>query len=404
MLNDARRWLLRDSTAFPISALHGLVNGYMNPRRDTFPDDWHWGVVFSPLFGGQQSIGFEAGISYSLPRRADPPPQTAEFKLSGRWGVTGSRDATLQFRAPAWHRDWQFLGQIRLERLQRTPYFGVNNQARVEDSLEQAYGMVFYRYALLRTTLFGTVTRRIRGPLWIQAGFQRRNYRTTALADDPTLFGRDVAAGLLRDTTYYQAIEGRIGLRLDTRDYWDAPESGVLVEVMLASGELDNRSDDIHTSYRRFLLGAREFVRLTSRTNLALRQQTALSSDTLPYFLAYEQLTTGLPDDGVIGPRSIRLHGSGNQLASNQTFTSFEVRHKLINFREDPVIPLRLWALGFGDYGVLYEPKQDQATFHYQWALGAGLRLQLHKASMVGFDFGVTELGAELVVLTYFAF
>jgi hypothetical protein len=32
------------------------------------------------------------------------------------------------------------------------------------------------------------------------------------------------------------------------------------------------------------------------------------------------------------------------------------------------------------------------------------MRLQLHKASMIGFDAGATELGGNIVVITYFAF
>ena len=404
MVDEARRWLFSDSTHLLIRPLNALVNNYMHPRLSSAPDRWRWGVVFSPLFGGQQAVGFELGASYSLPRRADPPPQTAELKLSGRWGVTGSRDVTIQFRAPGLYRDWQFLALGRRERMQRTPYFGVFNQAPLEDSLTDAYGNIFYKYSLLRSTLFGSVARRVIGSLWVQGGVQRRYYQTTALEENPTLFGRDVAAGLLPDTGDYRGFEGRLALKFDTRDYWDSPESGVLVELMMAWGNLEDRVTGAHRKYTRQLLAAREFVRLGSRTVLALRQQQVIASDTLPYFLAYEQLTTGLPDDGVIGPRSIRLHGSANQLASAQTFTSFELRHKLINFREDAVIPLRLWLLLFGDYGTLWEPNQDQSTFEFQWALGTGARLQLHKASMVGFDAGITDLGAEIVVLTYFAF
>ena len=299
---EARQWLFRDSTSFPWKPLNGLVNGYMHPRVDT-TRRWRWGVVFSPLFGGQQSVGFETGASYFLPRRGDPPPQTAEIKISGRWGITGSRDGTFLFRAPAWKKDWQFLGQVRVERLQRTPYFGVNNQARVEDSLEDAYGIVYYRYSLLRTTMFVSAARRLFGSLWGVAAMQRRYYRTTALVDDPTLYARDITAGLLRDTSYYRGIEGRIGLKFDTRDYWDAPESGILVEWLAARGEVADRATGARIQYNRYLLGAREFIRVGRRTTIALRQQQVLASDTLPYFLAYEQLTTGLPDDGVIGPR-----------------------------------------------------------------------------------------------------
>lgn len=403
-LDNAKNWVLWDTTHVPLSWLNSLANGYLHPRRDTLIGSWRGGVIFNPLFGGQQSVGFEIGGGYSLPRNGNPPPQTAELRMSVRWGVTGSRDGTIKFIAPQLWDGWRLLAMVRAERLMRTPYFGVNNQARVEDSLKDRYGIEYYRYALIRTTAFGSVSRRIVGPLWIQAGLQRRWYRTNALQDQVSLFAEDVAAGRLQDTTVYRGTEERLGIVVDTRNFWDAPESGLFVEAMVAAGQLRNISNSTQQPYTRYLLGAREYIRVTRRTTVALRQQAVLASDTLPFFLAYEQLTTGLPDDGVVGPRGIRLHGSANQLSSNQQFVSFEVRHKLVNFREDPVVPLRLWVTAFGDYGTLFEPKTLPGDHDYQWALGGGLRLQLHKASMVGFDAGATELGGSLVVITYFAF
>ena len=403
-LANAKNTVLWDTTAIPLTWLNSLANGYLHPRRDTMTQRWRGGVIFNPLFGGQQSIGFEIGGGYYLPRNAKPPPQTAELRMSVRWGVTGSRDGTIKFIAPQLWKDWRLLAMVRAERLMRTPYFGVNNQARVEDSLKDRYGIEYYRYALTRTTVFGSLMRHIVGPLWVQGALQRRWYRTNALQDQVSLFAEDVAAGRLQDTTVYRGTEERLGLVVDTRNFWDAPESGLFVEAMVAAGQLRNISNSTEQPYTRYLLGAREFVRISRRTTIALRQQAVLASDTLPFFLAYEQLTTGLPDDGVVGPRGIRLHGSANQLSSNQQFVSFEVRHKLINFREDPVVPLRLWATAFGDYGTLFEPATQPGTHKYQYALGVGARLQLHKASMIGFDVGGTEQGGNIVVVTYFAF
>src|SRR5262245_65827395 len=60
-LDNGRKWILWDTTAIPLTWLNSLANGYLHPRRDTLAQKWRTGVIFNPLFGGQQSIGFELG-------------------------------------------------------------------------------------------------------------------------------------------------------------------------------------------------------------------------------------------------------------------------------------------------------------------------------------------------------
>src|SRR5437773_10410518 len=106
----------------------------------------------------------------------------------------------------------------------RTPYIGADNKELVEDSLKENYSILYYRYALLRSTAFASAQRHVAGPFWIHMAFQARHYRTSAIAEQPTLFAADVAAGRGDDTTRYTGLEGRLGCGSHTRDGWGAPK------------------------------------------------------------------------------------------------------------------------------------------------------------------------------------
>jgi hypothetical protein len=338
--------------------------------------------------------------------RPGPAPLRAELKLMGRYGVTGSADFRLQFLAPALVAGWRFFLLAGTERMQRTPYFGPDNKEVVEDSLTERYSILYYRYALMRSTAFVSVQRQIAGPLWIHAAAQARNYRTSALTEQPTLFAADVAAGRVDDTTRFKGLEGRLGFVIDTRDDWVAPKHGAYVEAVGALGRLRNEANASTRAYHRYLVGLREFIPLDKqgRTVLALRQRFVFPSENLPYFLAYEQLTTGLPDDGVVGPRSIRLHGGGNQIASAQAFLSVDVRREAIVLRADPMNPVRLWWLLLADAGVMGEPDQSLSERRQEWTIGFGGRAQFARRTLVGLDLGWTDTGAGVSVVTYFAY
>jgi hypothetical protein len=169
---------------------------------------------------------------------------------------------------------------------------------------------------------------------------------------------------------------------------------------------LRNDSHGSARAYHRYLVGLREFMTLgeRGRTVLALRQRFVLPSVDLPYFLAYEQLTTGLPDDGVVGPRGIRLHAGGNQIASVQAFLSADVRREVVILRADPMNPVRLWGLVLADAGVLGERDQSFSELRRAWTIGLGGRAQFARRTLLGLDAGWTDAGLGVSVVTYFAY
>ncbi|HZM27102.1 MAG TPA: hypothetical protein VFB89_07085 [Gemmatimonadales bacterium] len=373
------------------------------PSTDT---RWRRSPAVEIVVGGQQEMGLGLGLVYGPPVRPGPAPLRAEAKVLGRYGVTGSYDLRLQFLAPDLVAGWRFFLLAGAERMVRTPYFGPDNKEIVEDSLKERYSILYYRYALLRSTAFVAAQRHVAGPFWLHMAFQARHYRTNAIVEQPTLFAADVAAGRVDDTTRYTGFEGRLGFVTDSRDDWVAPKRGAYVEALVALGRLRDDTRGTARAYHRYLVGLREFMLLggRGRTVLALRQRLVLPSNNLPYFLAYEHLTTGLPDDGVVGPRSIRLHGGGNQIASAQAFLSVDVRREAVVWRADPMNPVRLWGLLLADVGVLGEPDQSFSELRREWTIGLGGRAQLARRTLVGVDVGWTDTGPGVSVVSYFAY
>ena len=376
------------------------------PVPPSTDDRWRRSPAVEIVVGGQQGMGLGLGLVYSPPVRPGPAPLRAELKLMGRYGVTGSSDLRLQFQAPDLVAGWRFFLLAGSERMVRTPYFGPDNKELVEDSLKERYSILYYRYALLRSTAFVSAQRHVAGPLWIHMAVQARHYRTSAIAEQPTLFAADVAAGRVDDTTRYTGFEGRLGFVIDTRDDWVAPKRGAYLEALVALGRLRDDSRGSARAYHRHLVGLREFMTVggRGRTVLALRQRLVLPSGNLPYFLAYEHLTTGFPDDGVVGPRSIRLHDGGNQIASAQAFLSVDVRREVVILRADPMNPVRLWGLVLADAGVLGERDQSFSELRREWTIGLGGRAQFARRTLLGLDVGWTDAGLGVSVVTYFAY
>lgn len=386
--------------------LAGLHAGTARAQIDSVIPRWHWKRITSPVTSGQWGVGVIAGMQYARAARAGPSAVSAAFKLTGTYGITtGSTELTLLYEAPRRGRDWRVLGLARSERMQRTPFFGLQNEMPRVDSLQHVYGNMYYRYSLLRTGVIAVVERRIAGPLWLHVGGQLRHYRASPLKQRPSLF-EAATAGPQADTVRRDGVELRAGLVFDTRDDWYATTRGLLLEALAAPGRLRAPAGETGLSYRRYLFGAAEFVRLTAsgRTVLALRQRASIARDSLPFFLAYEQPTSWMPMDGTVGAHTVRLHGGGTQLSTNHAMATIEVRRKLMVPSDNPDRAGGLWAQFFFDGAMLWEPGTRASLDRTEWTIGAGLRLQTSQDDILGFDVGVTDAGFHVSVLKNFGF
>ncbi len=352
------------------------------------------------------ALGLGVAIGFRREAAGRPYPVAASAGIGLRYGITGSRDATLLFSAPGLADGWRLFGLGRLERMLRTPYFGSANAATRDDSLAAVHGDLFYRYALVRAGAYGAVQRRLAGALWLHGAGQVRRYRASALRQTPSLYARDAALSLVPDTVRYQDVEGRLGLVYDARDDWTTPSRGAFIEAVGAAGRLRDRTRGGTLAYRRLQVTAREYLALDAagRTALALRQRLSLASTPLPFVLAYEQVTAWGPADGVFADRGIRLHGGGDQLATNHAGLSADLRHKLLLPGDDPANPVRLWGVALADLGVLWEPGQDPSFSRRAWSIGAGVRVQYGRGFMGGFDVGMTDTGPGGTITGGFGF
>jgi outer membrane protein assembly factor BamA len=376
-------------------------------QADSVVPRWHFKRLTAPVTGGQWGLGLSAGEEYARDIvRPGPSAVSAAVRLTGTYGITtGSTELSLVYEAPMRWRDWRVLGLARSERMQRTPFFGLRNETTQLDSLHEVYGDLYYRYSLLRTGFTGVIERRLAGALWLHVGGQVRHYRASPLKQDPTLF-EIATTGPQADTVRRDGLELRAGLVLDSRDDWYATTKGLLLEALAAPGRLHAPPGESGLSYRRYLLGAAEFLRLTSegRTVLALRQRVSVARDSLPFFLAYEQPTSWMPMDGTVGSHTVRLHGGGTQLSTNHAMATIELRRKLVVPSDNPARLAGLWGQVFVDGAMLWEPGMKASLDRNEWTIGAGLRLQFAQDDIAGIDVGYTDAGFHISVLKNFGF
>jgi outer membrane protein assembly factor BamA len=369
------------------AALAALLLGVPRPGRSQEDAPWVFRWLAYPAYNSLEGVSGNAVLSRRKPPPAGPIPATAGIELTGRISWSGTRSLQLVFDYPGLWSGWRLLAVAGAERARRSPYYGLGNDSERNDSLERANGPAHYnRYTLLRTTALLTVHRQLAGPVRLLAGAQWRHYRALPLESVQTKLGDDLAAALVSDTGRFDGAEFRLGLLYDTRDEEASPSSGVFLEALtyrsLAGvGDFD---------YARYALSAREFIALGELTVLGLRQSVELAAGDLPFFVAYERMTSWRPEDGFGGPTSLRAHLPGRFLAPNRALISADLRYKKWDVPV-PTSPFRLWFIAFADAGRLWNGGESPSLSGLHADAGLGVRLQFAKATLFGLDFGTSS-------------
>jgi outer membrane protein assembly factor BamA len=349
------------------------------------PDPWRSAWLVYPAYNTLERLSANGVIAWRKPPRPTPPPLTASIEVQGKIATSGSRSLVALFDAPGYWRRWRLLAMAGAERQVRAPYYGLGNDTELSDSAEAANGDAhYYRYILLRSTVFVAAQRSLGGPWRAHAGLQWRHYRSRPAAAGPTRLAEDLAAGVVRDTGSRDGLEARAGLLFDTRDEEGSPARGVLLEAVVARGL---RALGGEHAYTRWLLGARGFLPLGELTTLASRVRVELADRPLPFVVAYERVTSWRPEDGFGGATTLRANLPGRWLAPNHFLASADLRYKKIDI-PFPRTPIRLWLLGFADVGLVWldGERPDFGSLH--GGLGVGARLQYSKSGMFGLDLG----------------
>lgn len=360
------------------------------------PLPFRYTILPYPTYDTDEGFQLWLTTGWRRPTNRLPAAVSESFMIDARYAASGTRGISVSYDRPGRSRLWRLYGRLAAERLNRAPYYGIGNEVTEVDSLNEL-DPPYYRYQLYRTTAYGVYERELVRHLRFHGALQGRYYNAGALGPN-TLYAEDIAAGIVPESGAAGTVELRLGMVYDSRDEEATPSRGLFLEAMAV------RSLGDHL-YRRYLIGARAFVPLNEMQSwvLALRQTTELANGTVPFYVAYERLTTWYLEDGFGGARSLRLQPQGRFVAAKRYVASVDLRHKVIDIPY-PTSPVRVWVLGFADTGRLWNVGEAVSIDGLHWSAGVGGRLQIAKGTVFGVDVGSTDAGFGWAISTTFAF
>lgn len=348
-------------------------------------EPWSFLIVPLPTYSSLDGLGVELAGGWWKSAPPGPIPSGASIDPGASITTSGTQTLSLTYNNTGRVPGWRFLAIAGYERFQHAPYFGLGNTSMISDSLESANGgnSHYYRYSLTRTSGILAVQHRVIGPLRVIAGAQYRHYRATPLGGAPTALGADLASGVTSDTGSAASFELRGGLVFDTRDEEVSPSRGVFVEAIGVKALKEAGDFD----YTRWAFGANEFAPLGSETVLAFRQSVQLARGTLPFYIAYERLTSWLPDNGFGGTTTLRQNIPGRWLGPNTALASVDLRYKWWDTAVG-ISPIRMWLVAHADAGRVWNE-----TERFQWSglhsgYGVGAIGQFGRAALWGLELG----------------
>jgi hypothetical protein len=117
------------------------------------------------------------------------------------------------------------------------------------------------------------------------------------------------------------------------------------------------------------------------------RQAVQISRDTLPFYVAYERLTTWRPEDGFGGATTLRQNLPGRWLGPNNALASLDLRYKWWDAAIG-LTPIRLWLVAHADAGRVWSGSE-----RFQWSglhsgYGVGAISQFGRATFFGLEVG----------------
>jgi hypothetical protein len=384
----------------PLLALLLPLHGCLYPRQElerpaALP--YRFNLFPYPTYDGDEGIQGWLSAGWRRPANRLPAPVSENINIEARYAASGTRGIALSWDRAGRSRHWRSYARIGFERLNRAPYYGVGNEAAEEVDSLAALEPPYYRYQLLRSTGYAVYQRELVRNVRAHAALQARHYRVLPLGA-PSLYGEDVANAVIADVGSATSAELRGGLLYDTRNEEATPTRGILLEGMWATSIGDHR-------YDRFLISARGFLPFGAFDQwvLGLRSTTELATGRVPFYVAYERLTTWHLEDGFGGERSLRLQLPGRYVAPNRSVASVDLRKKVLDMPL-PTSPFRVWVVGFADVGRLWRAGESPSFTGLHWSGGVGGRVQISKVTMFGMDVGATDQGAGFAVSTSFAF
>ncbi len=352
------------------------------------PDEpWTFYLLPYPSYNSLEGLSINLTGGWTKPAPRGPIPTGIAISPYVSLATSGSRTFSLAWDNSGRIPGWRLLAIAGYEHLTRAPYFGLGNATVVNDSIESANGgdAHYYRYELARTTGIVAVQRRIFGPFRAHVSAQWRHYRIETLGGAPTALGADLASGAVTDTGSYTGVEVRAGLLFDTRDEEASASRGIAVHAIVARALKGAGAFD----YTRWAVGAREYVPLGTWNTVVVtaRQEVQMARGALPFFVAYERLTSWRPEDGFGGAATLRQNLPGRWIAPNSALASLDLRYKYWDAALG-LTPLRLWLVAHADVGRVWEENQKFRWADMHSGYGGGAIAQLGRATFFGLEIG----------------
>jgi hypothetical protein len=355
------------------------------PAQRVPSEPWSWLLVPLPTYSSLEGLGVELAGGWWKSAPPGPIPTGAAINPGASITTSGTQTLSLTYNNTGRVPGWRFLVLAGYERIQHAPYFGLGNASVLNDSLEAANGgdAHYDRYSLMRTTGIVAVQHHVTGPLRVHLGAQYRHYRATPLGGAPTALGADLATGVVADTGSSTSLELRGALLFDTRDEEASPSRGVFLEAIGAKA----LTGPGNFGYTRWALGASEFVPLGPETVLAFRESVQLARGVLPFYIAYERLTSWLPADGFGGTTTLRQNIQGRWLGANTALASADFRHKYWDTAIG-ISPIRLWLVVHADVGRVWNVGERFRLSGLHSGYGVGAIGQFGRAALFGLEIG----------------
>lgn len=347
------------------------------------PNEAPWRSSFFP-FPGSLGNNFPLIAMHVEERKAADyyarTPYAGILSLDIGSGFTGARMAVARFHAPLLWKGWRLAATLGTTRESRLGYFGLGNNTVNDQSLVTKGQKHFYEARRARYFGGATLSRRIKGPLWLAAGGEVE-YSNLSDLSGPSLFRTEIGSSDLSDTD----VRGRVTLVLDTRDNEFNTTRGLFAQASAGGGTGGD-------GYGRVTADLRGYLPLREGTVFAARLAGA-SMSRKASLNARLELPVWEGEIGVLGGSYSNRGLQVQRFAGRGALMgSAEVRHDLLNLGDLGALTL----LAFVDVGRVFEQERFRITTNdLKVGGGGGVALRIMRFTILTFNFATGPDGFE---------
>ncbi|HMC55117.1 MAG TPA: BamA/TamA family outer membrane protein, partial [Gemmatimonadaceae bacterium] len=271
------------------------------------------------------------------------------------------------------------------------PYYGLGNDAVLDESLEGDPNPHYYRYGRQRERVMTNVQRRLgKSGLRALAGVGYAHVTTDATPFDSgtTLFAQDFAG-----QPHGSHVSARTGLVFDTRDREIGPHTGWWSELLAqrVSGS------DGSSAYSRVTATARRYTPISSRLTGAWRLLVQQASGDVPIYDLATVQSSYQGDEGLGGSKNLRGIPRNRVMGKGLVLLNNEARWRATDFRLLKRSAF-LMLSGFVDAGRVWAEsiRVGELATDLWMGYGGGVRLGLGESSVIAMDIGHSSSATQL--------